>query len=196
MTDVRIHARTNMAEKPRPRDEGRRSRVGWLDLVAAGVVTTIAIAAGIVIVTQVEPPSDDEKVPIPVAVTSTNTTVRENATPTVTPTPPIAPPSATVPLPHVIVLNDSDVIGLADTAKNRVTEAGFTVDRVGNYVDIYDIPETTVYYDPGHEAAAQQLFDAVHGIRIIKPRADTAIESTGTLILVVTRDFLIDRIGQ
>lgn len=89
----------------------------------------------------------------------------------------------------VVVLNNSRISGLADAAAAQVQAAGFPVDRVGNYVSIYNVPESTVFYEDGHADAARALQRAVPGIKRTVPRSETRIISTGTLILVVTREF-------
>jgi hypothetical protein len=92
----------------------------------------------------------------------------------------------------VVILNNSRIQGQADAAVERVEAAGFRVDRVGNYLSTYDVPVPTVFYDPGHEAAARTMRDRVPGIKMIKPKSETDIHSPDPLILVVTKDFPTD----
>jgi hypothetical protein len=92
----------------------------------------------------------------------------------------------------VTIYNDSRVQGLAQAAVAPVEAAGFTVDRVTGYYSRYDVPVTTVFYDPEDEAAARTMLDTVAGVERMIPRSDTDIRETGTLILVVTKDFPVE----
>jgi hypothetical protein len=92
----------------------------------------------------------------------------------------------------VTIFNDSRIPGLAQDAIAPVEAAGFTVDRVGNFLSVYDTPVTTVFFDPEDEAAARTMLDTVPGVERMVPRAQTSILGTGTLILVVTRDFPVN----
>ncbi|KPM52981.1 hypothetical protein CcI49_21370 [Frankia sp. CcI49] len=89
----------------------------------------------------------------------------------------------------VIVLNNSRIAKLADRAADKVEAAGFKVERTGNYVGQYNVPVTTVFYDPEDAEAARTLLETVPGIDRMVPRAETRIIETDTLILVITRDF-------
>ncbi len=86
----------------------------------------------------------------------------------------------------VTVLNDSRITGLAARAAARLRAAGWPVAGIGNLPAM--VPETTVYYDPGQRLAALALVQAGLGVRRAQPRGSW-LARTGTLILVVTRDF-------
>jgi hypothetical protein len=92
----------------------------------------------------------------------------------------------------VVILNDSRISGLADAAVERVQAAGFHVDRVGSYQGKFNVPVPTVFYDAGHEAAAQAMLERIPGVKKIVPKSDTDIRSPEPLILVVTKDFPTD----
>nr|MDT0664166.1 LytR C-terminal domain-containing protein [Micromonospora sp. DSM 115978] len=92
-------------------------------------------------------------------------------------------------VPAVVVLNDSRIGGLARAAATRVEAAGFVVDRVGNYRGMWNTPATTLYYEPGHEAAAQVLRARLPGVVRIANIDDTQIPRYGKLLLVVTKEF-------
>lgn len=100
------------------------------------------------------------------------------------PAPPVAAPApALVP---VTVLNNSRYAGLADKAAAEFRSAGWPVAATGNFRG--RIPSTTVYYEAGQQAAAQEFarrFDAVVRVR---PRFDT-LPARG-LVVVVTRDYV------
>lgn len=115
-------------------------------------------------------------------------------TPAPAPAPPSAPPSPTSPrvFTTVTIFNDSRIPGLAQEAIAPVEAAGFTVDRVGNFTSVYNTPVTTVFYDPEDEAAARTMVDTVAGVGRMAPRSETNIQETGTLILVVTKDFPVN----
>ncbi|MEX5707266.1 MULTISPECIES: LytR C-terminal domain-containing protein [unclassified Parafrankia] len=119
---------------------------------------------------------------------------RPSPTPQSAPAQPPAAPATGAPkvFAPVVVLNNSRIAGLADSAANRVEAAGFRVERVGNYLGQYNVPVSTVFYDPEDADAARTLLETVPGVERMVPRAETRIIETDTLILVVTRDFPTD----
>ncbi|CUU57733.1 LytR cell envelope-related transcriptional attenuator [Parafrankia irregularis] len=122
---------------------------------------------------------------------TTEPTPSRQATPTTAPATP--KPGSDPAAPHVvapvIVLNNSRIAKLADRAADKVEAAGFKVERTGNYVGQYNVPVTTVFYDPEDAEAARTLLETVPGVDRMVPRAETRIVETDTLILVITRDF-------
>ncbi|EFC82412.1 LytR C-terminal domain-containing protein [Parafrankia sp. EUN1f] len=122
---------------------------------------------------------------------TTEPTPSRQATPTTAPATP--KPGSDPAAPHVfapvVVLNNSRIKGLADRAADKVEAAGFKVERVNNYVGQYNVPVTTVFYDPEDAEAARTLLETVPGVDRMVPRAETRIIETDTLILVITRDF-------
>nr|MDT0664201.1 LytR C-terminal domain-containing protein [Micromonospora sp. DSM 115978] len=104
-----------------------------------------------------EPPATSERPP-----TSSPATTSAPSSPSPAGTTPAAdPPPATAQreFATVTIFNDSRISGLAQEAIAPVEAAGFTVDRVGNFLSVYDTPVTTVFYDPEHEAAARTMLD-------------------------------------
>jgi hypothetical protein len=103
------------------------------------------------------------------------------AAPPVLPAPTAAPP-ARVP---VTVLNNSRIPKLAARGASRVVAAGWPVAAVGNFRG--RIPVTTVYYDPGLQAAASELAADVHGVVRVRPRF-SGLPARG-VVVVLTREF-------
>lgn len=110
---------------------------------------------------------------------------------------PIAPftPNATAPDPGagltsarapLRVYNNSTIKGLAEDAAADFRTAGWQVDSVGNYGSGI-IPTSTVYYQPGEEAAAEALAGEF-GMRSM-PRFNGLESATNGLIVIVTRDY-------
>jgi len=98
------------------------------------------------------------------------------------PAPPAKPAVAEVP---VIVLNNSRIEGLADTAAEVFRDGGWPVARTGNFRG--KIPSTTVYYEAGQEAAARAFAARFDEVLRVRPRFAT-LPARG-LVVVVTRDF-------
>jgi hypothetical protein len=195
-------------------------RTDRLHGVVAGAVAVLAVLAGILLVNLLNGPSDGTSTAAapstspssppatPSAAASEQpsesaspaapaTTSRPSAAPSTaaatqpppSPRPPAAPPRV---FTTVTIFNDSRIQGLAEAAVVPVEAAGFTVDRVAGYYSRYDVPVTTVFYDPEDEAAARTMLDTVDGVERMIPRSETSILETGTLILVVTKDFPVD----
>jgi hypothetical protein len=85
----------------------------------------------------------------------------------------------------VTVLNNSRKTGLAARAADRFEDGGWPVRETGNYNG--KISETTVYYAPGQEAAAQSFARTFRGVVRVLPRFAT-LPGQG-LTVVLTRDF-------
>jgi hypothetical protein len=92
-------------------------------------------------------------------------------------------------LAQVAVYNNSKIEGQADAAAARLRAAGYNVVKTGSVFGLW--PTTTVYYDPPDKAAAEWMAAHVEGVRQAKPRP-SYLARTGTLILVVTKDFPTD----
>ncbi len=136
-----------------------------------------AAAAGPALATQpegevvpVDPPA-----PAPVAVPSA----------AVVAPPPPAPAKPVVAEVPVVVLNNSRIEGLADTAAAVFRRGGWPVARTGNFRG--KIPSTTVYYEAGQEAAARAFARRFDEVVRVRPRFAT-LPARG-LVVVVTRDF-------
>ncbi|MCK9895723.1 LytR C-terminal domain-containing protein [Frankia sp. AgB32] len=187
--------------------------------VWAGVIAILAVLAGILLVNLLNGAPDPKHPASPVAAatrTADSATLgaTRSATPSASPSPrpspsatrpaekppspapTSAPPATERPPPvataPVVVLNNSRIGGLAESAARQVEAAGFPVTRTGNYLATYNVPVPTVFYDDAHRDAAQALMDAIPGIKKIAPRSQTQIAISDPLILVITRDFPAD----
>ncbi|CAO5247407.1 LytR C-terminal domain-containing protein [Frankia sp. AgKG'84/4] len=188
--------------------------------VWAGVIAILAVLAGILLVNLLNGAPDPKHPSAPVvaplrtpdgAVPGSTRSATPSASPRPRPSspspsptrpaekpppspaaPPAAEPRPPVPAVPVVVLNDSRIQGLAESAARQLTAAGFTVARTGPYRSTYNVPVPTVFYDEAHRDAAQALMDTVPGIKKITPRSQTKIVTNDPLILVVTRDFPAD----
>lgn len=99
--------------------------------------------------------------------------------------PPAAPVRTAAALVPVIVLNNSRIEGLADTAAEVFRDGGWPVARTGNFRG--KIPSTTVYYEDGQQAAARAFAARFAEVVRVRPRFAT-LPARG-LVVVVTRDF-------
>lgn len=116
--------------------------------------------------------------------------------PTVVPAPPPAAPAPAPPPPApsaadfvgqpIRVYNNSTISGLAQTAADDMTNAGWSVIEVGNYSQGV-IPTSTVYYQPGQESAADTLA-AEFGLRS-EPRFDGLQSASPGIIVIITKDY-------
>lgn len=96
-----------------------------------------------------------------------------------------APTAAAAALPPVTVLNNSRIDGLAARAAARFQAAGWPVAETGNYRGRLSL--TTVFHEPGQEAAARQLAARFPGVVRVLPRP-ARLPGSG-LTVVLTRDF-------
>ena len=85
----------------------------------------------------------------------------------------------------ITVLNNSNRTGLADRAAARFRRGGWPVRLTGNFRG--QVPVTTVYYDPGFQAAARAFADDFAGIARVRPRFAT-LPARG-VVVVLTREF-------
>lgn len=139
--------------------------------------------------TPVEPtpvaPPPVEPPPTTVAPAPT-TTASDVAIPPLTTEPSAATPVAKAP---VEVLNNSRITGLADDAARDFRAAGWTVVSVGNYAvsnNSQNLPTSTVFYQPGQQAAAEELAQQF-GLRA-RP-ATGGVGSGANLVVVVTKEY-------
>ncbi len=105
-----------------------------------------------------------------VAATGTTSTSKPPTTPPTT-TPPTTAPTTeasttlpttpSIPTTSVLVLNSTDISGLAGRVSEYLGSLGWNVVGPNNYAPPLDV--TTVYYPEGQEAAAQQLAAAAPG---------------------------------
>jgi hypothetical protein len=88
----------------------------------------------------------------------------------------------------VVVLNNTNTNGLADTAVSRLKAGGWTATNGGNFTG--DILSTAAYYDPnvaGAAAAAQALQLQFPTIKRVKEKF--AGLPAGPIVLVLTTDY-------
>jgi hypothetical protein len=97
---------------------------------------------------------------------------------------PVPEPVAAAPAP-LLVLNNSRIPGLAESAARHFEAGGWPVRETGNLRG--RIRATTVYYPPGEQQAAQELASRFPGIVRVLPRLSN-LPGSG-LTVVVTRDF-------
>ncbi len=192
-----------------------RPRSERLHTIGAALVAILAVLAGILIINLLNDPSKKTHPAQPAPITATAATSPTDDSPSPSPSPSDSPspspspsptrspsrspsprpstqpPVAARPAPRgvfapVNVYNNSEIKGLAATAADRVRAAGFDVKSVTGIRGRW--PETTVYYDPPQEAAAKSLAARVSGIGRVQQRPSYVLR-TGTLILIVTKDF-------
>lgn len=104
-------------------------------------------------------------------------------TPVTTPTPPKPVNKAKT---DVLILNNTNITGLAGKTRSRAEKAGWNVIDTGNWQGAVDA--TTVYYGPGMKAAAQELA-ADLGIKRFKPLFATNDLSPKRLNVILTPDY-------
>ena len=88
----------------------------------------------------------------------------------------------------VVVVNNTDTNGLADTAVSRLKAGGWTATNGGNFSG--DILSTAAYYDPdvaGAQAAAEALQIQFPAIKRVKEKFDGL--PAGPIVLVLTTDY-------
>lgn len=122
--------------------------------------------------------------PAPVAPPTTTAPVEEPIPP-YTPAPTAEPTTTPVKTP-LRVYNNSKISGLAEEAAADFRAAGWQVTAVGNY-NSGIIPTSTVYYQPGSEAAAQALAREF-GMRA-KPAFSGLQFGGDNLVVIVTREY-------
>ena len=118
----------------------------------------------------------------PSATASRTPAVTPSATATPTPTARPTPAVARAPL---TVLNHSRRTRLAARAADQFRDKGWTVVFVGN--TRYDVTVTTVYYEPGQEAAAATIRREFPAVQRALPRP-AGLDGDG-LTVVVTREY-------
>jgi cytoskeletal protein RodZ len=111
----------------------------------------------------------------PTAKPTSKPTAKPTAKPTTAPPPPVA---VKAPL---LVLNNSRIHGLAEVGEATFSKGGWTVVGTGNYSG--RLPETTVFYSPGFNAAAQTLARQFPTITAIQPRPAGVPGSALTVVL-------------
>jgi hypothetical protein len=85
----------------------------------------------------------------------------------------------------LLVLNNSRIHGLAVTGATTFRNGGWTVTGTGNYSG--RLPQTTVFYSPGFQAAAETLARQFSTVTVVAPRP-AGVPGTA-LTVVLTRYF-------
>ncbi|MHB8342298.1 MAG: LytR C-terminal domain-containing protein [Mycobacteriales bacterium] len=147
---------------------------------ASGAASVAGAASGAASVAAVAPSVSASVVPSVAGVPSVSASAAAVAVR------PVAADPAISDRAPVVVLNDTSITGLAARVAARLRAAGWVVPWIGNLAD--RVPETTVYYDADQRRAGEVLLRAGLGVRAALPRQPW-LASTGTLILVVTRDY-------
>lgn len=117
----------------------------------------------------------------------------QDSSPTVqaTTTGPPASPAASPPPQEpqqkgpIQVLNGTNRRGLAATAQERLQEAGYEAPDIGDAAGRYQ--RTTVFYQPGFEALAQEIADLL-GAEVISPAPDN-LQRDVPITLVLGDDY-------
>lgn len=184
-----------------------------LHTIGAAAIAILAVLAGILIINLLNDPSSKKNPPNAAPVPSSSATpspsgsASASTSPTASPSPSQSTSPSTSPSPRpstkpsprssprpasigpvapVYVYNNSTIAGLAATAADRVRAVGFQVKDTNGIRGRW--PETTVYYDPPNEAAAHNLANRLGGVGRVEQRP-SYVARTGTLILIVTKDF-------
>jgi cytoskeletal protein RodZ len=156
---------------------------------AAGAPTTSTGAATTTGGTKTSSPAQPTKTSAPAKPTAPTTkpTTKPTAKPTSKPTakptakPTTAPPPPVAVKAPLLVLNNSRIHGLAEVGKATFSKGGWTVVGTGNYTG--RLPETTVFYSPGFNAAAETLARQFPTITAIQPRPAGVPGSALTVVL-------------
>lgn len=133
-------------------------------------------------------PTDPAAVPAPTTVPPIGTPAPVPSEEPIAPYTPESEPDtsvSTVKAP-LRVYNNSRIQGLAERAADDFRSAGWQVESVGNY-NRGVIPTSTVYYQPGNEAAARALADEF-GMRA-NPGFDGLQFGGDGLVVIVTREY-------
>lgn len=152
-----------MAGAGHRRNPNRRGFVpaGWL--IASGLIACLAAAAWLVVdLTGVTDDTAAAPAPTPSATATTESPEPTQTVPPVEETP--DEPEA-VREASVAVFNNTTVANLAATFGQRVTDAGWTLDAVGNWNG--QIPENTVYYPADLEDQGRLLADDLEITRVL-----------------------------
>jgi hypothetical protein len=169
-----------------------------IDRISGSVLAVLGIAVAVVALIALRHPNGRQAKPVSLRTsTSTVTATPPTSTKTVTktPKPPPSHPSTSSnsstatghPIP-LVVLNSTSTTGLAETAKQRFEQGGWTVTGTNNIVN--DILSTCAYYDPntpGAQQAAEQLQQQFPAIKRVKEKF--AELPPGPIVVVLTSDY-------
>jgi hypothetical protein len=168
-----------------------------IDRISGSVLAVLGIAVAVVALIALRHPNGRQAKPVALRTsTSTVTATPPTSTKTVTksPSPSKHPTTASGsststghPIP-LVVLNSTTTTGLAETAKQRFEQGGWTVTSTNNIVN--DILSTCAYYDPntpGAQQAAEQLQQQFPAIKRVKEKFSDL--PAGPIVVVLTRDY-------
>ena len=145
------------------RAPGRRGR-GWIVFAWSALATGVLVGLGVLGMFVI-----NDRVSFEGVLSSDNGDAASAAPATsdaATPAP-VTPPEPTIdPAVNVVILNGTDVTGLAGTAGDALAAEGWTVGSRSN-ADATDVATSTVYYtDAGQEGAARGLAQSLGGVAI------------------------------
>ena len=172
-----------------PLQRRRGDRIGGVLLAVLGIVVAV-----VAVVALRHPNGRQAKaVSLRTSTVTATTTHTTTASPTKPRTQPSSTPSATSPSTDshavpLIVLNNTTIQGLADTARQRFEAAGWTVTSVSTMSD--DILSTCAYYDPSdpaNQTAALQLQQEFPAIKRVKEKFPGL--PPGPIVVVLTTDY-------
>jgi len=168
-----------------------------VDRISGSLLAVLGIAVAVVALIALRHPNGRQAKPVSLRTsTSTVTATPPTSTKTVTKTPsPSKHPttgsgsstSTSHPIP-LVVLNSTTTNGLADTAKQRFEQGGWTVTSTDTIVN--DILSTCAYYDPntpGAQQAAEQLQQQFPAIKRVKEKFSDL--PAGPVVVVLTSDY-------
>ena len=159
-----------------PRPKGR----GWIAVGWAVLATVVLVAVGVFGLSLV-----NGSISFHGALSSSSALKSQTSTPTPTPTPTIVP--TVDPSLSVTVLNGTTRGGLAKTAGDKLTAAGWKVRALGN-ADTSNVAQTVVYYsDPKNKAAALGVAQSLPGATI--QETQTYAASGADITVVVGANF-------
>ena len=146
------------------RAPGRRGR-GWIVFAWSALATGVLVGLGVLGMFVI-----NDRVSFDGVLSSDNADSGSTGTPApaASDTPaPVVPPEPTIdPAVNVVILNGTDVTGLAGTAGDALVAEGWTVGSRSN-ADATDVATSTVYYtDAAQEGAALGLAQSLGGVAI------------------------------
>ncbi|TDW29486.1 LytR C-terminal domain-containing protein [Cryobacterium psychrophilum] len=163
------------------RAPGRKGR-GWVAFWWALAATIVLIGVGVVGILSL-----NDRLSFTVPGSSPSATSTETATPSETPAPTAV--ATVAPELSVTVLNGSSSNGVAASASQTLTDAGWNVGATSN-ANVQDQPTTIVYYaDASLEGAALGIAQSIPGAQVLL--ANDFVDSGGDLTVVVGNDYVI-----
>jgi hypothetical protein len=165
------------------------------DRVVGAFLALLGIAVAVVAIAALRHPNGRQAKAVTlqtstVTATATRTTTG-SARPSTSAHPSQSSTKASSPAAHkvpLVVLNNTQVPQLADTARSRFENAGWTVTSVGNITN--DILSTCAYYDPSDPAnlaAALELQREFPAIKRVKEKFPEL--PPGPIVVVLTADY-------